>query len=194
MIDILTTLWILIMPQWAEPQRHTVVVVCVSEFVILQDSCWHFLRDRWKLRTETCNASLIQHYLEMKLVDFGLVALLWSYGVICSPRWQLPAIQSPVKNKFPTTGCLSTWQFNLYNKSKRRLEWNPENETAKATQTKFCLPQHITDHVQLKVWPNLAPTPADCSWLHCCLKVHSGIPAITQNSRPAIMYSMMLLA
>ena len=27
------------------------------------------------------------------------------------------AIQSPTKNKFPTTGCLSTWQFNLYNKS-----------------------------------------------------------------------------
>ena len=30
---------------------------------------------------ETYNASLTQYYLEMKLVDFGLVALLWSYGV-----------------------------------------------------------------------------------------------------------------
>ena len=53
----------------------------------------------------------------MKLVDCGLVALLWSYGVIWSPRWLLPAIQSPAKNKSHTTGCLSTRQFNLYNKS-----------------------------------------------------------------------------
>ena len=94
---------------------HTVVVVCVC--VILRDSCSHFLRDHWKLRLETCNASLSQYYLEIKLMDFWLVALLSSYGMICSPRQRLPAIQSPVKNKFPTTGCLSTWQFNLYNKS-----------------------------------------------------------------------------
>ena len=50
-------------------------------------------------------------------INFGSVALLLSYGVICSTRWLLPAIQNPAKNKSPTTGCLSTWQFNLYNKS-----------------------------------------------------------------------------
>ena len=110
---------LLIMPWWAEPQRHMVVVVCVfvSEWVIPRDSCSNFLCDRWKLRSEMCNASLTQYYLEMKLVNFGLVALLLSYGVICSSRRLLPAIQSPAKNKFFTAGCLSTWQFNLYNKS-----------------------------------------------------------------------------
>ena len=101
--------------------RHTVVVVCVCEWVSLwvipRDSCSHFLRDRCKLRPETCNASLTQYYLEMKLVNFGLIALLSSYGMICSPRRLLPAIQSPAKNKSLTAGCLSTWQFNLYNKS-----------------------------------------------------------------------------
>ena len=52
-----------------------------------------------------------QCYLEMKLVDFGLVAFiveLHVYGVIRSPRRWLPAIQSPAKNKLPTAGCLST--------------------------------------------------------------------------------------
>ena len=46
---------------------------------------------------------LTQYYLEMRLVNFGLVALLSSYmyGMICSPRWRLPAIQSPAKT---TTG------------------------------------------------------------------------------------------
>ena len=34
------------------------------------------------LSTEMCNANLMQYYLEMKMVDFGLVALLWSYGMI----------------------------------------------------------------------------------------------------------------
>ena len=143
------------MPWWVEPQRHTVVVVCVSELVIPWGSCWHFLHDRWKLRTETCNASLIQHYLEMKLVDFGLVALLWSYGVICSPRWLLPAIQSPAKNKSPTTGCLSTWQFNLYN----------ESDFDSSEIQRMRLPKlHSLSlrHVQMKARPaNLAPTPAD---------------------------------
>ena len=107
------------MPRWAEPWRHMVVVVClwVSEWVIPWDSCSHFLRDRWKLRPKTCNASLTQYYLEMKLVNFGLVALLLSYGMIYSPRRLLPAIQSSAKNKSLTASCLSTWQFNLYNKS-----------------------------------------------------------------------------
>ena len=107
------------MPRWAEPWRHMVVVVClwVSEWVIPWDSCSHFLRDRWKLRPKTCNASLTQYYLEMKLVNFGLVALLLSYGMIYSPWRQLPAIQSSAKSKSHTAGCLSTGQFNLYNES-----------------------------------------------------------------------------
>ena len=107
----------IIMPRWAKPRRHTVVVVCVCECVIPRDTCSHFLRDRWKLKSKTCNASLTQYYLEIKLVNFESVALLSSYGMICSPRRLLPAIQSPVKNKSLTAGCLSTWQFNLYNNS-----------------------------------------------------------------------------
>ena len=96
---------IIMMPQWAEPQspRHT--------------RRSHFLRDRWKLRPKTCNASLTQYHLEIKLVNFGLVALLSSYGMICSPWRMLPAVQTPAKNKSLTAGCLSTWQFNLYNNS-----------------------------------------------------------------------------
>ena len=90
----------------------------------------------------------------MKLVDFELVGLLSSYGAVCSPRQQLPAIQSPAKNKFPTTGCLSTWQFNLYNKSD-----GDQSELQRTRLPKLHRP--ITDFVQLKARPNLAPTPAD---------------------------------
>ena len=110
-------------------------------------SVLNFLCHHWKLRTETCNASLTQHYLEVKLVDFGLVALLSSYGVICSPQQLLPAIQGLVKNKFSTTGCLSTRQFDLYKKSDgNSSEIQRTRLTIKATQPicKFRLPQHTT--------------------------------------------------
>ena len=101
------------------PEAYSSRHVFASEWVILRDSCSHFLHDRWKLRPKTCNASLTQYCLEMKLVNFGLVhvALLSNYGMIYSPRWLLPAIQSSAKNKSLTAGCLSTGQFNLYNKS-----------------------------------------------------------------------------
>ena len=111
---------------------------------IINFSVLNFLRHHWKLRTETCNASLKQHCLEVKLVDFGLVALLSSYGVICSPRQLLPAIQSLVKNKFSTTGCLSTRQFNLYKSDGNSSEIQRTRLSIKATQPKFRLPQHTT--------------------------------------------------
>ena len=60
----------------------------------------------------------------------------------------------------------------------RQPEWNQENKTAKATQPKFCLPQHNTDHVQLKAWPNLAPTPADYI-AATVLCVHKQLPGCT---------------
>ena len=105
-----------IMPQWVEPKYHCVFV---SDWVIpwLYCSCLHISAIAKNLRTETCNASLMQYYLKIELVNFWLGALLSSYGIICLPRLLLPAIQSLAKNKSPTTGCLSTWQFNLYNKS-----------------------------------------------------------------------------
>ena len=78
-----------------------IMYVCVCVLVLLLDSCLHFLHDCWKLKAKTCIASLTQCCLEIE----------------CSPRLLLPAIQKPGKNKSLTTGCLSTSQFNLYNKS-----------------------------------------------------------------------------
>ena len=60
--------------------RHTVVIVCLC--VSAESVPELVLHVHWKLGAETCNVSITQCYLEMKLVDFGLVALLWSYGVI----------------------------------------------------------------------------------------------------------------
>ena len=99
------------------PEAYDSHSVClwVSGWLIPWDSCSHFLRNRWNLRPKTCNA---QCYLEIKLVNFGLVALLSSYGMICSPQQLFPAIQSPAKNKSLTP----TWQFILYNKSD--VDWS----------------------------------------------------------------------
>ena len=66
----------------------------------------------WKLSAETCNASLTQYYLEMKLVDFGLMALLWSYGVIYVRLLTLTAVfrcPESVKEQAAYKGLL----FNL---------------------------------------------------------------------------------
>ena len=55
------------------------VCVCVCVLVIPQESCLHFLHDHCKLKAETCSASLIQYYLEIELVNCGLVFVveLW---------------------------------------------------------------------------------------------------------------------
>ena len=150
------------MPRWAKPteaygsRRRVCVCVCVCVCHSAK-YCLHFLCHRWTLRTEMC---LTQCYLEIEfwIRDF----LLSSYGVICSPWRLLPAVQSPAKNKSLTTGCLSTWQFNLYNKS-----GGTRSEIQRMRLPKLrCLPQHTTDCMQLKAWPNLAPTHA---WLCCGL-------------------------
>ena len=59
------------MPRWAEPQRHTVVVVfvCLSVCVILQHT---FLRDGKELSNESCNAITAQHSTTAKLARFLL--------------------------------------------------------------------------------------------------------------------------
>ena len=128
-------LWLCLSGRSPPEAYGSLVCVCVCVWVCHSARyCSHFLRHRWTLRTEICNASLTQCYLEIELVNFGLEALLLSYGVICSPWRLLPAVQSPAKNKSVTTGCLSTWQFNLYNKSDGDQSEIQENETAKATQ------------------------------------------------------------
>ena len=123
----------------------------------------------------------------MKLVNFGLVALLSSYmyGMIYSPQRLLPAIQSSERNKSLTAGCLSTGQFNLYNKS----DGNPsEIWRTRLPKLHTALPQHRTDHVQLKARPNFAPTPADYIaylLLFCKLCVHKQLPGCTMLNLPA---------
>ena len=72
-----------VMPWWAEPRGiRQSSCVCVCACVSAESFPELVLRICRKLSAETCNASLMQYYLEMKLVDFGLMALLWSYGVI----------------------------------------------------------------------------------------------------------------
>ena len=182
-------------------RRHTVVVtcvcVCVSEWVCHSVRyCSHFLCNRWTLRAEMCNASLMQCYLEIELVNFGLETLL---SMICSPWRLFPAVQSPAKDKSLITGCLSTWQFNLYN--------NPDGDQSEIQRTRLpklhslsCLPQHTTDCVhswrQGLIWH---PPMSDCVVVYIVfpgtvLYVHKQLPAtskLTQDSRPA---AIMLLA
>ena len=87
-----------------------------------------FPHDHWKLRTEMCNASTTHYYLKMKMVNFGLEALLSSYDIICSSWQSLSATKSPVKSKlYTTSNYLSPWKVHLYHKS--------------ATLAKYCLEQ-----------------------------------------------------
>ena len=62
----------MIMPRWAEPRRHTVVVVCVCKWVIPWESGFAYLHNREKLRTEMCNASLTQYYLQKRIGEFWI--------------------------------------------------------------------------------------------------------------------------
>ena len=59
------------MPRWAEPRRHTVVVVFVRLHVcvcvILERA---FLRDGKELSNESCNATTAQHSTTAKLARF----------------------------------------------------------------------------------------------------------------------------
>ena len=74
----------------------------------------------------------------MKLVDFELVALLSSYGMI---RWLLPALHFRVQqrtNPSPTR-LLINMTVQSVQQIRRQPESNPENETTKATQHKICL-------------------------------------------------------
>ena len=66
-----------------------------------------------------CKLNAMLLYLEKEMVNFGLETLLSSYGVICSPWVMMVVASSPESSEeqIPVTGCLSTWQFNLYNKS-----------------------------------------------------------------------------
>ena len=92
-----------VMLRWAEPQswRHMVVTVCglVSHSVRqLFTSPWLLKIKAWNMQ---CKLNTVLVWNEIG--GFRLAALLSSYGMICSPRRLLPAIQSPAENKFTTT-------------------------------------------------------------------------------------------
>ena len=126
------------MPWWAESYRHTVVIMCVCEWVSesFREIAVRVSPRSLKIKNWNMQCKVMQYYVEIELVNFGLEALMLSYGMIYSPWKLLLAIQSPAKKKSLTTGCLLTWQFNLYRKSDSDQS-NPENENAKATQPKL---------------------------------------------------------
>ena len=61
----------------------------------------------------------MQYYPEMKSVNFGLVALLSSYSMICSPQRLLPAIQ---EEKIPHSRLL----INMTVQSVHQIRRQPE--------------------------------------------------------------------
>ena len=87
--------------------RHTVLVVYVSE--LFREIAVRIFYNLLKIMdcNNQCYVSLMQCYLEMESVNLGLVALLLSYGGICSSRLPFLVIGSPVKAKLPTPNCLS---------------------------------------------------------------------------------------
>ena len=163
---------LLIMPRWAEPQWHTVVVVCVfvSEWVILRDSCSHiFLRSlKIKAWNVQCKLNAVLSWNEIgEFWISSFIVELWhdlltSTAVASNPESS--------EEQIPHSRLLINMTVQSVQQFRRRLEWNPENETAKATQPKFCLPQHTTDCVQLKAWLNLVPTPADSIAFPGCVR------------------------
>ena len=57
----------LFMPWWAEPQRHTVVGLCVCVYLYV---CNVFLGDCYKLSTGKCNAGTMRQYLKPNSLGF----------------------------------------------------------------------------------------------------------------------------
>ena len=158
-------------------QRYTVVIVCVCDSVVLFSP--QLLQSKYWNLQYIHNAYFLYVF---NWLYFKTKASFFSYGMICSPRHLLPAIQSPARNKSPTTGCLSTWQVNLHNKSGGDLSEIKKTRPPKLHSLSCHQAQHTTDHMQLKAWPNLAPIHATCRL--CCnlrsiLCVHKQLPGCT---------------
>ena len=110
------------------------VCVCVS-FCEIHVVVRIFLHDRkgWNVQCKL-NAILF----------WNIIGEFWIRGFIVELWCDLLTIQSPAKNNRHLT-VQSIQQIRW------QPGWNPENETAKATQPKFCLPQH---------------TQTTCNWSH----------------------------
>ena len=133
-----------VMPRRAKPQRHNSHRVCL--WVSLHESfseidvCIYPQSIReWNMQ---CTCSIILKKNWWISVWFRVNFVVKLNGVICSPIESCcqQSMQSPAKNKSPTTGCLWTWHHSSICQIRWWHEWNLENKTAKTTQPKFSLP------------------------------------------------------
>ena len=169
---------IIIMPRWVEPQRHTVVVLCVC--VSFREIAVRVSPRSLKIKASNMQCKLIAVLSWNEIGGFWISSfivelwhdLLTSTAVASNPESS--------EEQIPHSRLLINMTVQSVQQFRRRLEWNPENETAKATQPKFCLPQHNTDCVRLKARPNLAPTPADyIAFPATVLYEHKQLPGCT---------------
>ena len=142
-----------IMPRLVEPLRHTVTVVCVvSESfreITVHISPWVLKIKAWNMQCELNAWNVIGEFL---IGTCSFIVELWR-DLLTSTA---VASNSESNDKqIPHNRLLINTTVQSVKQIKRRPEWNLKNETAKATQPS------TTDCVQLKVQPNLAPTPAD---------------------------------
>ena len=135
----------IVRPRLTNGSRRMFVCVSAERFPEL------VLHVRWKLSTETCNASLTQYYLEMKLVDFGLVALLWSYGVIYVRLLTLTAVfccRESVEEQAAYKGLLCNLVVPSVPQGRQWAEVNRDNQDIEGTQaTSVSRPQSQRDLV-----------------------------------------------
>ena len=144
------------------PEAYTVVVVCVCKWV------GHFARklfafSLWSLKIKNWN----MHCKLNAVLSWNEISKFWISSFIVKLWHDLPTSTAVASNpefieeQISHNRLLINMTVQSVQQIRRWPKWNPENETGKATQPKFCLPQHNTDHVQLKAQPNLAPTLAD---------------------------------
>ena len=102
------------MPWWAEPQRHTVVVVCACPSVCLYFQVM-FLHNARKLSAETCFASKTHNSLE-KIWDFYRLMVWCAHLDGCCRH------SSPEKNKFLHSRLLFNTTVQFVQQIRRRPE------------------------------------------------------------------------
>ena len=175
------TCYNIIIPRWTEPRRHTVVIVCVCEWV---SESFREIAVRISPRALKIKAWNVQCKLNAVL-SWNEIGGFWISSFIVE-LWRDLLTSTAVasnpessKEQIPHSRLLINMTVQSVQQISRWPEWNPENETAKAKQPRLCLQGQ---RAQLKARPNLAPTPADyvvfpatlcvhkqlAAWLHCC--------------------------
>ena len=130
------------MPRWAESQRHTVVVVCVCEWV---NESFHKIAVRISLWALKIKARNVQCKLNTVL-SWNEIGGFWISSFIVE-LWRdlltLTVVTSNPefsKEQIPHNRLLINMTGQSVQQIRQQPEWNPENKTAKATQPNFCLP------------------------------------------------------